>query len=212
MAFIYVITNDANGKQYVGKTNNSIEERFREHVSDSKRRRCEKRPLYAAMNKYGVEHFSIEVLEECNAENSSEREMFWIQALNTYGHTGYNATLGGDSKHYYDYNELSQAYLELGTVKAVCDKYNCDRHTVQVACKENGVKILSGQDYSRINYSKKVNMIDRETGEVLKVFSSISEAILAVTGSHAGHSHIADVCKGRRKTAYGYKWEYANED
>ena len=111
MAFIYVITNDTNGKQYVGKTNNSIEERFREHVSDSKKRRCEKRPLYAAMNKYGVEHFSIEVLEECNAENSSEREMFWIQALNTYGHTGYNATLGGDSKHYYDYNELSQAYL-----------------------------------------------------------------------------------------------------
>ena len=32
MAFIYVITNDINGKQYVGKTNHSsIEERFKEH-------------------------------------------------------------------------------------------------------------------------------------------------------------------------------------
>lgn len=37
MAFIYVITNDVNGKQYVGKTNFSLERRFREHISDSKK-------------------------------------------------------------------------------------------------------------------------------------------------------------------------------
>ena len=59
MAFIYVITNDVNGKQYVGKTNFSLERRFREHIADSKRERCNKRPLYSAMNKYGVEHFHI---------------------------------------------------------------------------------------------------------------------------------------------------------
>lgn len=29
MAFIYVITNDVNGKQYVGKTNKTIEQRFK---------------------------------------------------------------------------------------------------------------------------------------------------------------------------------------
>ena len=40
MAYIYVITNDINGKQYVGKTNNNIEERFREHVRDSRKERC----------------------------------------------------------------------------------------------------------------------------------------------------------------------------
>lgn len=33
MAFIYVITNDVNGKQYVGKTNFSLERRFREHIA-----------------------------------------------------------------------------------------------------------------------------------------------------------------------------------
>ena len=37
MAFIYVITNDVNGKRYVGKTNNSIDKRFKEHIKDSKR-------------------------------------------------------------------------------------------------------------------------------------------------------------------------------
>lgn len=50
------------------------------------------------MNKYGIEHFHIEQLEECSAENSAEREEYWIAKLNTYGHTGYNATRGGDSK------------------------------------------------------------------------------------------------------------------
>lgn len=76
MAFIYVITNDINGKQYVGKTNNTIEKRFQEHIRDSKRRKCEKRPLYSAMNKYGIEHFSIAILEECSAEESAIREIY----------------------------------------------------------------------------------------------------------------------------------------
>ena len=76
MAFIYVITNDLNGKQYVGKTSRSIEERFKEHIRDKDYRKNEKRPLYNAMNKYGIEHFSIKVLEECSIEESAAREIF----------------------------------------------------------------------------------------------------------------------------------------
>ena len=61
MSFIYKITNQINGKSYIGKTNlPSIQERFKEHISDSKRARMEKRPLYSAMNKYGIENFKIE--------------------------------------------------------------------------------------------------------------------------------------------------------
>lgn len=76
MACIYVITNKINNKKYVGKTNFSIEKRFKEHCSDSKRREFEKRPLYNAMNKYGIENFEISLLEECSAEESAAKEIY----------------------------------------------------------------------------------------------------------------------------------------
>lgn len=105
MSFIYAITNDVNGKQYVGKTNHqTIEERFKEHIKDSKKEHCEKRPLYDAMRKYGIEHFHIKELEECSCEEASNKEIYWIGRLDTYNN-GYNATLGGDSKKYYDYKK-----------------------------------------------------------------------------------------------------------
>ena len=97
MAFIYKITNSVNGKSYIGKTNFTIEKRFKQHISDSKRDRCKDRPLYRAMNKYGVDNFNIEILEE--TKDPAEREIFYIEYYETYK-SGYNATKGGDGKSY----------------------------------------------------------------------------------------------------------------
>lgn len=67
---------------------------YRKDCKDSRKERCEKRPLYDAMNKYGVENFIVEELEYVKDENIlSEREVYWIKELETYG---YNATKGGD--------------------------------------------------------------------------------------------------------------------
>lgn len=52
-----------------------------------------------------------------------------------------------------------------------------------------------------------VEMLDRHTEEPLKTFKSIKEAALTVSGKPNG-SHITAVCKGNKKTAYGYKWRY----
>lgn len=216
MAFIYVITNDVNGKQYVGKTNNSIEKRFQEHVLDSKRERCEKRPLYSAMNKYGVEHFHIEILEECSAEESANREIYWIDKLHTYGYTGYNATRGGDSKKYYDYSIIAQKYKELNHQKKTADFFGCDAGTVRVACHAAGVDILDAQEQARIHQSKRVAMYDKRQHDiVIKVFDSLASAATYLIQSEqtkCKHStirtHISEVCRGKRKSAAGYYWRF----
>ena len=92
MAYIYQIVNDINQKIYIGKTEFSIEKRFKEHCQDAFRERNEKRPLYAAMRKYGIENFHIELIEE--TDNPVEREIYWISTLQTRT-KGYNILPGG---------------------------------------------------------------------------------------------------------------------
>lgn len=76
MAYIYKITNTINNKLYIGKTINTIEKRFAEHIKQSKIPQAKKRPLYNAINKYGIENFTIEIVEECDIKEVNEREKY----------------------------------------------------------------------------------------------------------------------------------------
>lgn len=75
----YCITNLINEKKYVGKTTYSITKRFQEHCKDSKKERCERRPLYNAMNKYGIENFVVEELIECPNDELDSYEKMYIE-------------------------------------------------------------------------------------------------------------------------------------
>lgn len=105
MGYIYAITNKINGKQYVGKTTLTVADRWKQHIHDSKTRKGEIRPLYSAFKKYGIENFKIEELEKCSNDILSDREIYWIDKLDTYNN-GYNATFGGDGKILYDYKKI----------------------------------------------------------------------------------------------------------
>ena len=136
MAYIYCIINQINNKRYVGKTVKSLEDRFREHCSDSKKERCNRRPLYDAMIKYGIENFIIEELEEVKDESIlDEREKFWIDEMHTYGSNGYNATSGGDGKMLYDYNEIVELFNLGKSQKEVAELLHCDVTTVSRVLK-----------------------------------------------------------------------------
>lgn len=198
MSYIYCITNNINQKKYVGKTDKTIEYRWQQHKADAPKRNCEKRPLYRAINKYGAENFSIEILEECSSEESSNREIYWIEKLDTF-HNGYNATLGGDGTHYLDYNKIISTYKKVGSVQKTAQILNID-------CK-NALYVLkaSGIDTSKpTSTHKPVAKIDPKTHEIIETYACIEQAEQANGNSR----HIAEVCKGKRKTCKGYEWKY----
>lgn len=205
MSYIYKITNDINNKIYIGKTNRTIKERFREHCKASERDRYEKRPLYSAMNKYGIEHFYIEEIEQCDLSLAEEREKYWIEYYNSFKN-GYNATLGGDGKAYINRDLVIGTYNKVQNQAKVAEILGIHKKTISNILKENNIQIKKSQEVAKENFSKSVAMLDKDTLEIIKTFNSIKDAERFLNITY--RSHIAKVCDGQRKTFKGYKWKW----
>lgn len=202
MAYIYQITNDINGKVYIGKTEQSIEKRFLEHCHDACKERNINRPLYSAMRKYGLEHFHIEMLEQ--TDNPNERERYWIEKKRSFKY-GYNATIGGDGKAYLDYDLIISTYREVQNQKKTAELLNIDAQTVnKIIHNYIPTEVLNCQQVEILAYGKPVAKIDPKTDEIIQVYSSV----LVAERENNIQRHIGSVCKGKRKTAGGFKWKY----
>lgn len=205
MGYIYCITNLINSKKYIGKTTTTIDERWQEHCRASRKKRCEKRPLYDAFRKYGIENFKIEEIEYIEDNNLlSKREIYWIKELQTFGHNGYNATEGGDGKILYDHNEMIELYNLGYSVSQISKKINCDPTTVRKVLRANGIK-------SRGN-SKMIDQFDL-AGNYIQTFDSTTEAAEWILENNIVKGKkdtikgaINGCCRGERKQAYEYKW------
>lgn len=100
--FIYCITNNINGKKYIGQTRTTVKQRWKCHRVDSKH---DSKPLYCAMRKYGISNFSIETIfsiSDTNLDGIKESLNFIEQYLIGKEKTlctenGYNITRGGDA-------------------------------------------------------------------------------------------------------------------
>ena len=192
MSYIYCITNHVNGKKYIGKTTSSVSKRWKEHCRDYKKERCKDRPLYRAMNKYGIDSFSIEMLEECSSKESSERETYWINEFKTYGN-GYNATTGGDGSIIWNYDEIRELYAAGHSMKDTAKIVGCP---VSKVVKD--IKRSHNNSKSRCGSCKPPVKIEQYNEDMLvQVFDSVANA-----------AHWC-VDNGYAKTYNGYRWEYA---
>ena len=208
IGYIYKITNSINQKSYIGKTVQTIEKRWKEHIKDS--RKYVNRPLYRAFNKYGIENFSIDLIEEVDIRELSNKEIYWIEYYHTYSN-GYNATLGGDGKILYDYDLIAQLIQNGLTSKEISKEIGCSLDIIHLVANKYNLSINSVNLFTQ--KSKKVQQYDKY-GILINEFNSYAEAARwlednnYVTGNLNGvRSHIGDVCKGKRKTAYGFKWQ-----
>lgn len=211
MAYIYQIINNINNKIYIGKTEFSIEKRFKEHCQDAFREKNEKRPLYAAMRKYGIENFHIELIEE--TDNPEEREIYWIEQKRSFKN-GYNATLGGDGKKYIDYDLVIATYNELQSIVDTANKLNIHKDSVANILHNSNISICSAKEVLTKKYGKIIHMYDLNNN-YLKTFPSANAAARYMVENNLTNckistikQHITEVCTNRRKTAAKFKWKY----
>lgn len=80
---IYQITCTANGKIYIGSTDN-LRRRCLKHFSILKRNEHINRHLQNAYNKYGKEAFRIDILELVMPWSLLDREQYWLDLLKPY--------------------------------------------------------------------------------------------------------------------------------
>lgn len=91
---VYVVTNIASGKQYVGATKLSLSHRWSLHCSAAKRK--PKGLLHEDIRVQGPEMFSIRELSTAlNKNELDDLERFWVRELRTRSPLGYNLTGGG---------------------------------------------------------------------------------------------------------------------
>lgn len=106
MYYIYCYTNKINNHKYVGQTNN-YERRIREHRSCAFNKKASSYNdlIHQKIREYGEENFEISIIEKLyidDIEEVNQREIYWINKLQSHCSTGlgYNISIGGGRRGY----------------------------------------------------------------------------------------------------------------
>lgn len=217
---IYKITNTINNKSYIGQSCN-IEERWKRHKYAK-----DNFAIHLAIQKYGIVNFSFSILEECSKEQLNDKEIYWIEYYNSI-EDGYNMISGGSNGAGYakgikvqqydlngffikEYDSASQAADE--TKVCHSDICRCCRKEIAHAGKfqwkyKESDKQIYPVNIDKLSIQKEINQYDLQ-GNLIKIYPSLAEAE-RITGIRK--STICNVCKGKGKTAGGYRWSYADK-
>ena len=102
---VYKITNTVTGDFYVGSSKN-IKQRWSDHKCPSTWKEWPNRPMYLAMQRYGIDKFNFQVLAEVEIEHLKEAEQKFIETLKP------------------TYNQVNANGIDFGRYKKAQKKYN----------------------------------------------------------------------------------------
>ncbi|HFK1435009.1 TPA: NUMOD3 domain-containing DNA-binding protein [Bacillus cereus] len=233
---IYKSTNTVNNKVYIGLTASKFEQRKRQHKYSAltANSMC---AFHLAIRKYGWDNFKWEIIDEAeDFEGLCEKEKYWISHYDSYGSYGYNETKGGDNgflgeTHSKETREkISRAnkgriaseetrkkmsetrklitgdkHHLYGKTGEKCFNYG-KRHSDDAKSKMRNAKLgkYTGKDSPHA-----VSIIQLTIdNELVAKHDSVKDASVSVGGKSP---NIVKVCKGERKSAYGFKWMYEVE-
>lgn len=202
MGLIYKIVNDVNDKVYIGQTTSSLQIRYQQHLTEA--RKNTQRKLYIAMNEIGVNHFSIQEIEDCGEDELDAREKYWIHYYDSMIN-GYNMTSGGNGGSIYDIDDkkANQLWDEGYSLAYIANYFRCSVSAVSYRLRNNA--FYSESEAHKRACGKPVYGYDL-MGMQIFYFSTANDAECAF--HHANGDNIAACCRGESKTAYGYVWSY----
>lgn len=227
MGLIYIIKNNCNDKVYVGQTTTSMNQRWNHHITSAKNNLDSSMVIYNAMRKYGIENFYIELLENniAGTDVLNEREKYWINYYNSLIPNGYNVREGGEDcgrREVYKidlvtndvitkYDSLNQAAEENDI-----DPSNLSKVCRGIECSCKGFKWSYVDEYDKEKIKNKnpkilnraVYQIDNKTGEIIKKFNDIAEAVRL---TNVNQPTLSMCLNGKYRTANGYNWCYVDE-
>lgn len=206
MGYIYKVICIPTQKIYIGKTQITIEDRWKAHCNTAF---CPSHgdynfPFHRAIRKYGKENFKVEKVEQCNNAIINEREIYWIKYYDSYNN-GYNATLGGDGQLKYNYDDIVNYYLKHNfSLIETCKHFGIYDQVVYSALKSKNI------DYKNLINSKKKTKYNKKILLVEKniIFNNMKEI-----DNYFGkivHPNIRRCLNGITKKAYGYSWKEVN--
>lgn len=213
--YVYKITNLINKKNYVGQTISEIKYRWNSHKKYARKLK-RKYPIYLAMNKYGIENFKIEEIEKCNSiEELNEREVFWIQELNSHVPNGYNIKMGGrNGKHSEETKQKirekrkNQVFSEEARKRmseSGKNKIFTDEHKKHLSERQMGKK-LSKETKRKLSFihNKPVMQYDLQMNFIQEYKS------VMIARKQTNSYHISECCNDKVKTSGGFIWKYKN--
>ena len=211
---IYCYVNLIDSKKYVGQTSTKLKYRHYQHLRDKNRR---KDYFHNAIKKYGIENFKLEILHIGDKYSLDLLEIYYIEKWNLLDNKyGYNLKTGGSSgKHTDNTKQKMSNYAKNRTEEhrlhlSESLKGEKNPHKGKTISDDNKQKMAEGRRNSEKRkqmFNTKVIQYDKDMN-IIKIWDSISQVNKELK---IDISCISKVCQGKRKTAGGYIWRYADK-
>lgn len=160
--FIYKITNNVNGKVYIGQTIQTIKERFYQHCATKCSDSVLNMAIHRAIKKYGKSNFTMEVIEEVDKDSLNDREKFWIEYYNSYNN-GYNSTRGGQDSSTHckelDTESIIKEYNSGKSLRSIGNTFKVDKQTIKDLLIRNNITLRTTRSY-KLSQSDRIAIIE----------------------------------------------------
>lgn len=197
------------GRVYIGQTNGTLERRSRSDGSGYKH--CPK--FYNAIQKYGWDAFDHIVIEEnLTLDQANELEDKLILQYDSINN-GFNINRGGKNHMWTEEQRKQMSERNMGEKNPNYGKPRSEETKRKIG-EANKISLL-GKHHTE-ETKRKISEAHKIYKPILcvetnTIYNCPSDAALSI-GDKTKGGHITEVCQGKRKTAYGYHWEYLDKD